>query len=63
VKKMLCPLLGRCKAKVSVDHYRNVCSNLTEDAFKKCEHWLKTVGTEKTPAEWSQIFAPTTPPT
>jgi len=56
---MICPLIGICKEKVDLEHYRNVCSNITEDAYKNCPHYQKLTSTPKTPSEWSKIILPT----
>jgi hypothetical protein len=54
---MLCPLLSKCKAKVGVKKFREVCSNITEDAYEKCEEYAKLAGGAKTPLEWSELLS------
>lgn len=54
---MLCPLLGKCKAKVDIEKYKNVCSNITEDAYKKCEEYVKLAGGTKTPLQWQELLS------
>jgi len=53
---MICPLIGICKKKVDLDHYREVCSNVTEDKYKECPHYKELTATPKKPSEWSKIF-------
>jgi len=55
---MICPLLRVCKANVDLEHYQKICSNLREDAYKKCEHFQKQAGGKKTPLEWQSLITP-----
>jgi len=55
---MICPLLRVCKANVDLEHYQKICSNLREDAYKKCEHFQKLAGGKKTPLEWQSLITP-----
>lgn len=56
---MICPLLRKCEAKVSIDHYRDVCANMAEDAYKKCDHYRKQAGEMRTPLDWQKLLLPT----
>jgi hypothetical protein len=56
---MICPLLGRCEAQVNIEHYRNVCSNVVEDAYEKCDHYKRQASGTKTPLEWQKLLTPT----
>ncbi|MEM4500574.1 MAG: hypothetical protein QW512_00390 [Thermofilaceae archaeon] len=53
---MLCPLLTTCKKQVDLDTYRNVCSNISSDEYKKCDEYRKIASTPKTPSEWSSVL-------
>jgi len=52
---MICPLLSVCKAKVSLDQYSTVCSNISKDAYKDCPEYKKISSETKTPLDWSKI--------
>jgi hypothetical protein len=54
---MICPLLSKCTKQVDFDTYRNVCSNLSEDAYKKCPEYQKIAGTPKAPSEWTALLS------
>jgi len=56
---MICPLLRTCTQKVSLEHYKEKCTNLTEDKFKECSTYQKLAGGEKTPLEWQKLLAST----
>jgi len=53
---MICPILAKCNAKVNLDHYRDICSNVDKDAFKDCEHYKKIASENKSPSEWQDFF-------
>ncbi|MEM1538752.1 MAG: hypothetical protein QXL29_08165 [Zestosphaera sp.] len=55
-----CPLIGRCNEKVDMEKYNNVCANLIEDAYKKCNAYKTASSQLKTPKEWEEFF--TAPP-
>jgi len=56
---MLCPLLSKCQEKVDLETYLKVCSNMSEDAYKKCPTYQKIASEQKTPSEWSRTLSPT----
>jgi len=56
---MICPLLRKCEAQVSIEHYQNICSNIPEDAYKECDHYKKQASGTKTPLNWQQLLLPT----
>jgi len=56
---VLCPLLSKCKEKVDLEKYLNVCSNMREDAYKQCPTYQKISSEKKTPSKWSQTLTPT----
>jgi hypothetical protein len=56
---MICPLLRACRAQVSFDHHQQFCTNVTEDAYKRCEHYKSQTAGAKTPSEWTKLTAPT----
>jgi hypothetical protein len=58
---MICPLLSVCKAKVTLEHYSTVCSNVTKDAYKECIEYKKMSSESKTPSEWLKLTTPTPP--
>ncbi|MEM2446524.1 MAG: hypothetical protein QW734_07685 [Candidatus Bathyarchaeia archaeon] len=51
-----CPLLSRCSEKVNMEKFNDVCSNLIEDAYRKCDTYKKASGELKTPKEWENFF-------
>jgi hypothetical protein len=53
---MICPLIGKCTAKVSIEHYTGVCANVREDAFKNCAEFKKVAGQQMTPSEWQKLI-------
>jgi len=53
---MICPILSRCSAKVSLEHYLNTCSHPTEDNYKKCEHYIALTKVTKSPSEWAEAI-------
>ncbi|MEM2259992.1 MAG: hypothetical protein QXP52_00145 [Candidatus Aenigmatarchaeota archaeon] len=55
---MICPLIGKCNENVKMEYYVAVCSNVTEDAYKKCQAYKKFAEMVKTPSEWSTFFRP-----
>jgi hypothetical protein len=55
---MICPLIAKCKASIDIDKYRNICANIAEDAFKKCDEYKKFTATTKTPLEWQTLLSP-----
>lgn len=57
--RVICPLISTCKVKVEMEKYLKTCSNLTEDAYKKCTEYINQVKELKTPLEWSRILTPT----
>jgi len=57
---MICPLLSICKKQVSLEHYSNICSNLTKDAYKDCQEYKKLSTEQKTPLDWSRVLTITT---
>jgi hypothetical protein len=56
---MICPLLASCKAKISMEHYMTVCSNVAKDAFRDCPEYKKLTAEMKTPLEWSRVTSMT----
>jgi hypothetical protein len=56
---MLCPLLGKCESKIPLDKYRDVCSNVMEDAYKKCDQFKSIAGGTKSPTDWEKLLRPT----
>jgi hypothetical protein len=56
---MICPLLGKCDAKIPLETYQALCTSLTEDAYKKCEQFKKLAGGSKSPADWERLLRPT----
>jgi len=45
----ICPLIAKCDRSVSFNHYREVCSNITEDSYTTCEHFMKLTSENKLP--------------
>jgi hypothetical protein len=58
---MICPLLSVCKAKISLEHYSTICSNMTKDAYKDCPEYKKIATETKTPLDWSKVLTFTPP--
>jgi hypothetical protein len=58
---MICPLLSICKAKVTLEQYSTVCSNVTKDAYKECTEYKKMSSESKTPIDWLRLTTPTPP--
>jgi hypothetical protein len=52
----ICPFIGRCKEKVTIDKYMSTCTNITEDAYKKCPTYQQMTAEAKTPEEWRQLL-------
>ena len=50
---MFCPLISRCKAQVAFEHYANICTNISEDAYKRCTYYQQQSQEKKTPSEWA----------
>lgn len=57
---MLCPLLSICKKQVDLDTYRNVCTNMSKDAYKDCEEYKKLASTPRAPSAWASLLTSTT---
>jgi hypothetical protein len=58
---MICPLIGTCQAKVDADKFLNICSNVSVDAYKKCDEYKRLTAEVKTPADWARLFTPGLP--
>jgi hypothetical protein len=56
VIKMICPFVGACGKSVSLDYYRNVCTNIAKDAYKECPEYQKWVKEQKIPSEWGKLL-------
>jgi len=54
----ICPFISACERKVGFDFYRDVCSNVTVDAYKDCDHYKELIEEERTPVEWGRLLAP-----
>lgn len=39
-----------------MEKFNDVCSNLIEDAYRKCDTYKKASGELKTPKEWENFF-------
>lgn len=53
---MVCPLLGSCKEKVSLEKYRDFCSNVTAAKYKECPTYQKEASITRTPGEWARLL-------
>jgi len=53
----ICPFITKCSAKVSVDQYVKICSNVTADAYKDCPVYQKIASEQRTPTEWSKLLS------
>jgi len=51
-----CPFLGKCKQKVSLEFYIDVCSNALEDKYKTCPTYKQLTVEQKTPDEWRKLI-------
>ena len=54
---MVCPLLGTCKEKVSLEKYREYCSDMTSMKYKECPIYQKEASATRTPAEWARLLS------
>jgi hypothetical protein len=52
----VCPFIGKCKQKVTIDFYSNVCTNVTEDKYKECPFFKQLTAEPKTPEEWRRLI-------
>jgi hypothetical protein len=55
---MICPLVGKCSEKVKFEQYLNICTNMTEDAYKTCPVYKKYAERLETPSVWRTILTP-----
>ena len=53
---MICPFVGTCKKTVSLEQYRNICTNITKDAYKECPEFQKLTKEPKIPSEWGSLL-------
>jgi len=54
---MICPLLGVCKERVTLEKYREFCANMSADKYKECPVYQRETATPRTPAEWSRLLS------
>lgn len=54
---MICPIISRCQQKVNFEYYTNYCSNINEDAYKKCQYYQSFIQTSKLPSEWGEYLS------
>jgi len=59
---MICPFIGTCKQKVTIEHYSGVCTNMMKDAYKECQEYKRLTAEPRTPSEWGRLLT-TTPST
>ena len=59
---MICPFIAVCRLKVSIEHYSNICSNLSKDAYKGCDEYKRLSAEPRTPSEWGRLLTITPPP-
>jgi len=53
-----CPIMGRCKKRVSFDFYQSTCSSVLEEGWRRCDEFVRVTSGERTPSEWSSIVSP-----
>ena len=51
-----CPLIRKCNEKVDYKKYVEVCSNIREDAYLKCETFKQMTSGTKKPIDWDSLF-------